>query len=82
MSTRNLPADKGRPARNADNLTDIRQPMSRKCGSLDVSQPHGPPWRVTGIAFFSNLRNFKLFLDAKLPLVYAFAMLFLPSLGN
>jgi hypothetical protein len=33
MSTRNLPGGKEQPARKADNR------LSRKCGSLDVSQP-------------------------------------------
>jgi hypothetical protein len=42
ISTRNLPGGKGRPARKADNLTDICKPT--------VSQPCGSPRSVTKIA--------------------------------
>jgi hypothetical protein len=49
MSTRNLLGGKGRPAHKADNLTAVSR-LSRKCWSLDVSQPCGPPRPVTGIA--------------------------------
>jgi hypothetical protein len=48
MSTRNFPAAKGRLARKAEKLTAVSR-LSWTCGSLDVSQPYGPPRSITGI---------------------------------
>jgi hypothetical protein len=54
---------KGQPARKTDNLTAICERLSVICGSLDVSQPYGPPLFVTGIALpfiFGKCQDYRI----------------------
>jgi hypothetical protein len=67
MSTRNLPGRKGLPAHKADNLTANCEPMSIKCGIINVLYSFGPPRPITWIVHLAVCapNNFGVFFAVR-----------------
>jgi hypothetical protein len=66
MSTTNPHMGKARPAREADNLTTIHEPIVL-CGILAVSQPSISPWAITELTLLFLLFTSELRLKGAVP---------------
>jgi hypothetical protein len=55
MSTKTLPVSRGWQEHRAGDIRAIREPTSRKYGSLDVAEDYGPPRLVARAALISFL---------------------------